>query len=294
MPEIKSLSTFSIAAFEPETGALGVAVQSKFLAAGSIVPHIETGVGAVATQALANPQYGPRGLELLRQGKSPQEVIDALTSADKDASHRQVGIVDHRGRAATYTGEQCMDWAGGLTGTNFAAQGNILANEETVLAMGRTFQEEKGPLADRLIKALGAAQKAGGDKRGQQSAALLVFKKDGGYGGLWDRYIDLRVDDHPKPIEKLAEMLDLFYLYFSRQEGKQLPLEGDILLQVQKGLQTMGLYRGDLNGRLTSDTRKALETFYYMDNFEDRIPQEDVIPEDIFTYLQKRIKGISE
>src|SRR5918997_6808169 len=195
------VATFSIAAFDPETDSLGVAVQSKFLAVGSVVPWARAGVGAVATQAMANYNYGPRGLELMAQGKTADETVEGLISADEDREHRQVGAVDARGRAATFTGSECFEWAGGTTGEHCAAQGNILVGGETVEAMARTYEEAGGDLAARLLSALEAGQAAGGDSRGKQSAALLVVREGGGYGGDNDRVVDLRVDDHLDPIQ---------------------------------------------------------------------------------------------
>src|ERR1700694_3789948 len=181
------VSTYSIVAYDPEASQWGVAVQSKFLSVGSVVPWAEPQVGAVATQAYANPRYGPQGLDLLREGLSAQEVVDRLTQADEGRDHRQLGVVDARGGAATYTGKECMDWAGGRTGDGYAAQGNILVSAETVDALAEIFEPRSGqPLAERLIDCLAAAQSAGGDSRGQQSSALLVVERDGGYAQMSD------------------------------------------------------------------------------------------------------------
>src|SRR5918994_6353219 len=188
--------TFSIAACDLDAGQWGVAVESKFLAVGSVVPWAEPGAGAVATQSYANPRYGPDGLALLRQGRAAQEVVDELTGADEERSDRQLGIVDANGGAATFTGEDCQDWAGGRTGDGYAAQGNILVSAATVDALVETFEASSGPLAERLLASLAAGQAAGGDSRGQQSAALLVVERDGGYAGLSDTLVDLRIDDH--------------------------------------------------------------------------------------------------
>ncbi len=190
-------------------------MQSKFLAVGAVVPFAKAGVGAVATQSWANTSFGPRGLDLLAAGKSPEEAIAALTGADDRPEQRQVGIVDAQGRSATFTGPNCFPWAGGMTGPNFAAQGNILVGEDTVRALAETFQQAQGSLAHRLVEALAAGQRAGGDSRGQQSAALLVVRETGGYGGFNDRMIDLRVDEHPQPIAELARLLDYYELLFS-------------------------------------------------------------------------------
>src|SRR5579872_6482437 len=205
----RPINTFSIVGFDPTTGDLGIAVQSKFLAVGAVVPWAKAGVGAVATQSWANTAYGPRGLELLAAGKSPEEAMAALTGADDRPQQRQAGIVDAHGRSATYTGPECNAWAGGIAGPNFAAQGNILVGEATVTALAETFQQSTGPLWHRLVAALAAGQRAGGDSRGQQSAALVVVRAGGGYGGVNDRRRDLRVDDHRPPSGELARSLTL-------------------------------------------------------------------------------------
>ncbi|MFP6900669.1 MAG: DUF1028 domain-containing protein [Opitutales bacterium] len=206
-PSNPPVATFSIVARDPGTGELGIAVQSKFVAVGSVVPWAKAGVGAIATQAWANTKYGPVGLELLAKGKTPVETITILTRADFGKARRQVGIIAMDGNASSYTGSGCHDWAGHKTGKHFAVQGNILAGPEVVEAMATAFEQAEGDLAHRMIEALRAGQKAGGDKRGRQSAALLVVRKGWGYSGFNDRYRDLRVDDHPHPIEELARVL---------------------------------------------------------------------------------------
>ncbi len=203
-------STFSIVGYDPANGDLGIAVQSKFLAVGTVVPWAKAGVGAVATQARANTSYGPRGLEMLAKGVTPVEVIRRLTIPDAEREVRQLGVVDAKGRSAAFTGKECQEWAGNESGPNFTVQGNILAGPEVVRDMSRAFRETKGELAERLVAALEAGQAAGGDRRGQQSAALLVVRAKGGYGGANDRYIDLRVDDHAAPIAELKRLLALW------------------------------------------------------------------------------------
>ena len=206
------VATFSIVAYDPDTGDLGVAVESRFFAVGSVVPWAKAGVGAIATQSFANTAFGPKGLQFLEKGLPAQEALDLLVKGDPQSGQRQVGIVDGKGRPATWTGAKCNPWAGGRTGKNYTAQGNILTGKEVVEAMASTFEATAGlPLADRLVKALAAGQAAGGDSRGQQSAALLVVRDKGGYGGYNDRYIDLRVDDSPRPIEELQRLLDLHH-----------------------------------------------------------------------------------
>lgn len=201
------VSTFSIVAHDPARKEWGIGVASKFLAVGAVVPWAKADVGAVATQSFANTTYGPRGLELLTKGKSAEEVIKALTEDDPGKDRRQVGLVDARGNAATFTGAKCLPWAGGKTGKHYTCQGNILAGEQVITTMAQAFEEAKGPLAWRILAALEAADKAGGDKRGKQSAAVLVVRDRGGYGGFNDRAVDLRVDDHADPIPELARIL---------------------------------------------------------------------------------------
>jgi uncharacterized Ntn-hydrolase superfamily protein len=201
------VATYSIVACDLEADQWGVAVQSKFLAVGSVVPWAEPRVGAIATQSYANPRYGPDGLALLREGRSAEEVVELLTAADDGRAERQVGVVDAEGRAATFTGEACHDWAGGRTGNGYAAQGNILVSHETVDALAVTFEQNGHlSLAERLVECLAAAQAAGGDRRGQQSASLLIVEKDAGYANLSDVVVDLRIDDHELPIVELRRL----------------------------------------------------------------------------------------
>jgi uncharacterized Ntn-hydrolase superfamily protein len=206
-PEV--VATFSVVGYDPDTKEWGVAVASKFLAVGSVVPWAEAGAGAVATQSFANTTFGPKGLELMRKGKTAEETIKALTDDDEGRDVRQVGMIDAKGGAATYTGKKCQPWAGGKTGKHYACQGNILTGPEVVDAMTKAFEEAKGPLAWRLMASLEAGDKAGGDKRGRQSAAIYVVKAKAGYAGFNDRSIDFRVDDHKEPIPELARILAL-------------------------------------------------------------------------------------
>ena len=207
------VSTFSIVGFDPRTGDLGVAVQSKFFAVGSVVPWAQAGVGAIATQSYANVSYGPEGLELLTKGQTARETVKALTSADKDRRLRQLGIVDARGNSTSFTGSGCHQWAGHSERPNFCAQGNILTGKEVVDAMAASFEQSQkkgmGGLCNWLADALTAGQDAGGDSRGRQSAALLVVRKNGGYAAGNDRFIELRVDDHKTPIIELHRLLTL-------------------------------------------------------------------------------------
>lgn len=205
-----NVATYSIVGWDSVTGDLGVAVQSKFLGVGAVVPHAKAGVGAIATQAFANPNYGPRGLELLEKGMSAKDVVEILISSDTGASQRQLGIVDANGNSFAYTGSSCQPYANHLSGRGYTVQGNILAGEAVVRAMAVTFEISSGDLAERLLSALEAAEKAGGDRRGKQSAALLVVREKGGYGGFNDRFIDIRVDDNSLPLVELRRLYDLW------------------------------------------------------------------------------------
>jgi len=240
-------ATFSIVAFDSEARQWGVATQSKFLAVGSVVPWAGAETGAVATQSYANPRYGPDGLALMRQGIPADEVVRRLTEADEGRETRQLGVVDAEGRAATFTGRECHDWAGGRTGDGYAAQGNILVSAATVDALAERFESTRGrPLAERLIDALAAAQAAGGDSRGQQSAALLVVEKDGGYANLTDVLVDLRVDDHERPIEELRRLYALHDAIFGRTPKKRwLEVDAGLRNELTERLAKLG-YEGEL------------------------------------------------
>ncbi|MDQ2984712.1 MAG: DUF1028 domain-containing protein [Actinomycetota bacterium] len=241
------VATYSIAACDLDAKQWGVATQSKFLGVGSVVPWAEPHVGAVATQAYANPRYGPEGLSLLREGLSAEEVVERLTSADEGRDHRQLGVVDREGRGASYTGSECMDWAGGRTGPCYAAQGNILVSGETVDAIAETFERTEGkPLAERLLDCLDAAQAAGGDSRGQQSAALLVVEQDGGYANLSDSVVDLRVDEHPQPLTELRRIYVMHQAIFGETPRDEwMDVDDDLARELKERLAKLG-YDGEL------------------------------------------------
>jgi uncharacterized Ntn-hydrolase superfamily protein len=244
--ERRLCATYSIAACDLQAGRWGVATQSKFLAVGSVVPWAEPHVGAIATQAYANPRYGPEGLALLREGLSAQEVVDRLTTADDGRDHRQLGVVDSEGGGASFTGSECLDWAGGKTGPCYAAQGNILVSSETVDALASTFEASSGSLAERLLDCLDAAQAAGGDRRGQQSAALLIVEKDGGYAKLSDVVVDLRVEDHERPLEELRRLFGLHEMLFGETPRDQWVTVDDALAaELRERLARLG-YDGEL------------------------------------------------
>ena len=213
------VATYSIVAFDPATGDLGIAVQSKFFGVGSVVPWAKAGVGAVATQSYANTTYGPKGLDLMAAGKSPEEALKILTDSDPGRDQRQAGMVDAKGRAASFTGKGCNAWAGHKVGKHYAAQGNILAGEAVVADMATAFEKARQKpdteLADWLVAGLAAAEAAGGDKRGRQSSALLVVREKGGYAGFNDRYIDIRAEDHKTPVKELARLLELHKKFYA-------------------------------------------------------------------------------
>ena len=269
------VATYSIVGCDLEARQWGIAVQSKFLAVGSVVPWAEAEVGAVATQAYANPGYGPNGLTLLREGLSASEVVERLTAADDGRDDRQLGVVDAQGGSASWTGPGCNDWAGGRTGSCYAAQGNILVGEETVAALAETFEASRDrPLAERLLEALAAAQAAGGDSRGQQSAALLVVERNGGYAGLSDVLVDVRVDDHEQPIGELRRIYELHQQLFGRTpERFWLPLEGALHDEVDERL-----------GRLGFD---SLEVWAGVENLEERVSGSDAIDPVVLEALRE-------
>jgi uncharacterized Ntn-hydrolase superfamily protein len=264
------VATYSIAACDLEAAQWGVATQSKFLAVGSVVPWAEPHVGAIATQAHANPRYGPDGLRLLSEGRSATEAAEELTGADDGRDHRQLGIVDAAGDGATYTGSACLEWAGGIAGRGFAAQGNILVSEETVTALAATFAASAGhPLAERLLACLAAAKAAGGDRRGQQSAALLVVERDGGYASLSDVLVDLRVDDHPAPVEELARLHRMHRALFGRTPREEwLPVDDALATELRERLALLG-YDGEL--------AEAFATWAGTESLEERIDGVDQI-----------------
>jgi uncharacterized Ntn-hydrolase superfamily protein len=286
------LSTFSIVACDLETQEWGVAVQSKFLAVGALVPWARAGVGAVATQSYAKVSFGPEGLELMASGLSATQALEHLLAVDEGRARRQVGLVDAQGNPATFTGEECHAWAGGLTGQHYAAQGNILVSAATVEAMARGYEEAEGELADRLVMALAAGQSAGGDRRGKQSAAALVVRPGGGYGGDNDRYLDLRVDDDPEPIERLKALVDLHHLFFRPPEpGEMVAVEGEVAREVQQILRWADYYDGALTGDYDPATRRALTDLVGNENFEERFDEEQgLISGQVLDILRRKFR----
>jgi uncharacterized Ntn-hydrolase superfamily protein len=275
------VATYSIVASDLEAARWGVAVQSRFLAVGSVVPWAEPFAGAIATQSYANPRYGPDGLALLREGRSAADVVEALTAADPGRAERQVGVVDGAGRAATFTGEGCQEWAGGRTGAGYAAQGNILVSEATVDALAATFESNSHlELPERLIECLAAAQAAGGDRRGQQSASLLVVEKDGGYANLSDTLVDLRVDDHERPIAELRRLYELHTELFGTTPREDwLTVDDALATELRDRLERLG-YTGDLD--------KAFADWAGSANLEERVDGVESVDPAVLEALRKQ------
>jgi uncharacterized Ntn-hydrolase superfamily protein len=269
------VATYSIVACDLEARQWGVAVQSKFLAVGSVVPWAEPEVGAIATQAYANPRYGPDGLALLRDGLRAEDVVERLTETDDGRGERQLGVVDAQGGSAGWTGPDCHDWAGHRTGSGYAAQGNILVGEETVAALATTFEASAhAPLAQRLLECLTAAQAAGGDRRGQQSASLLVVQRNGGYAALSDVLVDLRVDDHDRPVEELRRIYGLHQRLFGTSPREDwLPVEGDLRAEVDERLARLGY--------------DSLDGWAGVENLEERVDGETEIDPVVLAALRE-------
>ena len=288
------IATFSIAAYDPTRKEWGVAVQSKFLAVGSVVPFARASAGAIATQSYANYMYGPNGLDLCEQGISAQEVVKLLTEPDEQSHLRQFGVVDKHGNAAAFTGDGCHDWAGHITGDGFACQGNILL-PGTVEAMANKFQSARkgsGELADWLVEALEAGQHAGGDSRGRQSASVLVVREKGGYGGNNDHYLDLRVDDHPTPIQQLIKLVSMHHLFFGVGDPNNLIPINDALDQILPILRKTGHYSGPDKNEFDQKIREALRALVGIENLEERwTGAEDTIDIQVLAYLTDKFRG---
>ena len=280
--------TFSIVACDPEEKAWGVAVASKFPAVGALVPWVQAEAGAVATQSFANTSFGPRGLELMRTGLSAKEALDRLLADDPDPELRQVGLVDAQGGSATFTGSGCFAWAGGLADRGYAIQGNILAGAQVVPAMEKAFLDSRGSLPTRLHAALLAGDRAGGDKRGRQSAAIYVAKPDAGYGGYTDRWLDYRVDDHEDPVPRLGELLEMHDLYFGKSpEAERVEISGGVLQELTQVLSRAGYLK---NGKAFAE---AFNEFIGNENFEERAdPRAKWIDGPVLDYLIKRFRKL--
>ncbi len=299
------IATFSIVGFDPANGDLGVAVQSKFPNVRPVVPWAEAGVGAIATQAFANVGYGTRGLELLRNGATAEEALRRLIADDDGREKRQAGVVDAQGNAASWTGAECIDWAGGfagealggqgqlVTGRGFAVQGNILVSQATVDALARGFTAARAPLADRLVKALVAGGAAGGDRRGEQSAALVVKRAGGNYDGTTDDYIDISIYDHPHPLQELERLYRLHQLYFFRSDPADLiPISPAICRELQMIMRDTAyrgveFYGGPASGLFDDATRQALRDFMGWENYDVRLRDDDLIDRRVLEDIQR-------
>ena len=299
-------STFSIVGVDLASGDIGVAVQSKFPNVRPLIPWAEAGVGAIATQSYINVSYGPRGLALLRNGASAEETLRILISHDPKRDVRQVGIIDAQGNSASWTGNECFNWAGGMTGEQvggkgtvitgkgFAAQGNTLVGKETVEAMARTFQQSTGALADRLLAAIVAGGRAGGDRRGEQSAALLVKRKGAGYDGTTDDLVDISVYDHPRPLQELERLYELHKLYYFRTNEKNLiPIDTAVCTELQQILSNaaykgFAFYDGPVNGVFDARTKTALQNFMGWENYDVRIRDDNQIDREVLDDMRKK------
>lgn len=277
--------TFSIVGYDPANGDLGIAVASRFIAVGAVVPYAEAGVGAVATQAWANTDFGPQGLARMAAGEPASDALGALVAADEGREDRQAGLVDARGRPATFTGERCMDWAGGRTGEHVAIQGNILTGPEVVDEAFRAFEATGGDLCDKLVAALLAGDAAGGDRRGRQGAALLVVRAGGGYEGRNDRYIDLRVDDHPDAPAELARVFTVWDETVLVRNDVAVDATPAVVGDLQRRLAALGRYDGPVTGDLDGPTRAALEDWAGDLNLEGRLRDDGALSQHLLLEL---------
>ena len=283
------VSTFSIVARDPANGDLGVAVQSKFPNVRVAVPYAKAGVGAVATQSFSNSDFGTKGLDLLALGATPQEVLTIVSRDDADLQDRQVGIVDAKGRSATFTGKKCFDWAGGRTGPDYAIQGNILVSEATVDAMEKAFLGTRGPLADRLLAAIRAGAEAGGDKRGRQSAALVVVRNGASYDAKSDRYIDISVYDAKDPIAEILRLYELQKIHFERSDPKDvIPIGGADAVYLQKLLAKKGFHKGRTDGVWDEASTSALADYMGWENYDTRIRRDGKIDRKILELIKAK------
>jgi uncharacterized Ntn-hydrolase superfamily protein len=285
--------TFSIVGFDPGNGDLGVAVASKFPCVGAVVPWARAGVGAVATQAWANTDLGPDGLRLMAGGMPASSALDAVLEGDDGRDERQAGFVDANGGAATFTGSGCVDWAGGVSGDHFAAQGNILAGEDVVTAMADAFVRTEGDLSDKLLAAVRAGDAAGGDRRGKQSAALLVVRAGGGYEGRNDRYIDLRVDDHADAPAELARLFTVWDDTMLVRHDPPLEATAELVGEIQRRLAALGRYAGAADGSYDEETRSAVEDWAGWYNLEGRLRDDDLISQHLVMELRDITPDVS-
>jgi uncharacterized Ntn-hydrolase superfamily protein len=287
-----ALGTFSIVAADPRTGQLGVAVQSKFPTVGAIVPAARAGAGAVATQALGNVKWKKQALDLMAKGVPVDEVLKRLVAADPQREERQLGLVDAKGKAASWTGKRCPDFAGSIVGDGYAVQGNILVSRATIEAMAAAYEAAaKGgkPLAERLLLALEAGQAAGGDRRGQESAALVVVRPGGGYLGGDDTWIDLRVDDAPAPIAELRRLYADVHQYYFGDTTELVKVDAGLAVELQSSLTLLGFYKGPATGQYDAATRLAMEDWMGWENLEGRIKAGAVVDALVLRHLRRQV-----
>ncbi len=287
-----TLGTFSIVAADARTGQLGVAVQSKFPAVGAIVPAARAGVGAVATQALGNVRWKKEALDQMARGVPVDDILKKLVAADDKRDERQLGLVDAKGKAASWTGKRCPDFAGSIVGDGFAVQGNILVGRATIEAMAKAYQaaaQAGKPLAERLLLALEAGQAAGGDRRGQESAALVVVRPGGGYLGGDDTWVDLRVDDSPAPIAELRRLYTDVHQYYFGDTTELVKVDGALARELQSSLRTLGFYKGPATGAYDAATRLALEDWMGWENLEGRIKPGQEIDALVLRHLRRQV-----
>ncbi len=281
--------TYSIVAADPEKGDIGVAVASKFIAAGSIVPWVKVGVGGVATQAWANVRLGPLILALLEANYTPRRAVETLLSTDPRREQRQVGVVNAKGEAYAFTGKECLEYAGHIVGDGFTVQGNILAGPEVLEAMARAYENTKGELVDKLLAALKAGDQAGGDRRGKQSAAIIVVRPCGGYGGCEegaDKYVDLRVDDHPEPVKELERLFRIWELtILEREDPGDVVDIAEVAGEIQEALRILGYYRGEVTGKPDKETLEALERWMAINNFENKMRKDGKLWGTVYRFL---------
>ena len=280
--------TFSIVAFDENTGDLGVAVQSKFICVGAIVPWAKVNVGAIATQAMANVSYGPNGLNLLNSGLGAKEVLQKLINADEDKEHRQVAIIDTKGGVDAFTGKECFEWAGHIVGDSYSVQGNILISEETVESMANAYESIKGDLSDKLLASLSAGGAEGmGDRRGKQSASLLVVREGGSYGGYTDRLVDIRVDEHIEPIKELQRIFNIYDMIFLTRENPEnlLKIDGEVESNVKSVLTNLGYLKASSKDKWGQPENAALEAWFGINNFENKWSSESKIWKSVYDFL---------
>lgn len=285
--------TFSIVAYDPVEGAWGAAVASKFPCVGGLVTWAQSGVGAVATQAMSKVKFGPDGLALMAQGKTAQETLEVLLKDDPKLVHRQIGVVDRYGNAAAHSGVECLNWAGHITGEGFTCQGNILAGPQVVAAMADAYKSASGELADRLVAALLAGDAVGGDRRGKQGAGVLVRKAGGGYGGDTDLYLDCRIDDDPEPLPKLQKLVTTHHLFFGRPRSEDLtPITPAIAAEIQNWLRSQGYLKQETSSGWDTASKEAFWTLVCNENLEERWNIEgntEVIDQVALNYLRERL-----